>query len=79
MVGTFGQQNHADYFLSKLLHTARDLPSTRVLTDASEDARKRRQKRLFLQREQAAKSCKRLELKIKQNGLQQQLVEKKER
>ncbi|CAM9380469.1 unnamed protein product [Ectocarpus sp. 12 AP-2014] len=50
-----------------------------TLVDASEDATKKRQRRLMMKREQAERSRQRLEQKVKRNELQQQLVAKKDR
>lgn len=51
----------------------------RAPLDASEDATKKRQRRLMMKREQAERSRQRLEQKVKQNELQQQLAAKKDR
>lgn len=51
----------------------------RALVDANEDAAWKRQRRLMLQKEQAARSRQRVEQKTKKNEMQQQLQAKKER
>lgn len=47
--------------------------------DANEDATRKRQRRLMMQREQAERSKQRLEQKVKHNEWQQQLTAKKDR
>ena len=49
------------------------------LADANEDAMRKRQRRLMVQREQAERSRQRLEQKVKENELRQQLAAKKDR
>ncbi|CAM9407626.1 unnamed protein product [Scytosiphon promiscuus] len=49
------------------------------LADANEDATRKRQRRLMMKKEQAERSRQRMEQKIKQNELQQQLAAKKDR
>ncbi|CAN0273591.1 unnamed protein product [Pylaiella littoralis] len=50
-----------------------------TLADANEDATRKRQRRLMLKKEQAERSRQRVEQKVKQNELRQQLAAKKAR
>lgn len=47
--------------------------------DTNEDATRKRQRRLMMKKEQAERSRQRVEQKIKQNELRQQLAAKKDR